>query len=421
MEAAVVKPKPRIRAAVRDGLNRFCLVDKMKVESDKHEGTTQLKRLALISRAHLASFRRSARGIQFDHVYPEWRPQLDLGIGAPKVVFPVDQTEMRGIVKLLAVPIHAEIGYDPYWYKDAACKELKGIENFVNDLHLRSFSDSSAFPEFVECVAPHLKQLECPPFVLGRLPPLDLEKLVLDFTLSGIDYGQLSRHKVRRLDVPMYEIHRHGYLNGQVLSASISSLGLNGSNAINFRHELIETFCRRFSALEELHIFVDYTGPMKALDEHFKNLWTACLELRDQLNVPGLKRFFFTFEHDCNFFTCENSDWIENLKQVEPFDKATFTIGRDSKDVRMFLKHSRPRDAKPVFLHIEGDFEWLAQELEEMNEDSSDSSESSGDDMEDEEESDDEATEENEDLEGSSENAMDQSADEDGMDNADAD
>ncbi|KAI6242512.1 hypothetical protein M3Y99_00217800 [Aphelenchoides fujianensis] len=397
MEAAVVKPKPRIRAAVRDGLNRFCLVDKMKVESDKHEGTTQLKRLALISRAHLASVRRSARGIQFDHVYPEWRLQLDLRIGAPKVVFPVDQTEMRGIVKLLAVPIHAEIGYDPYWYKDAACKELKGIENFVNGLHLRSFSDSSAFPEFVERVAPHLKQLECPPFVLGRLPPLDLEKLVLDFTLSGIDYGQLSRHKVRRLDVPMYEVHRNGYLNGQVLSASISSLGLKASHVLDLPHEALDAFCRRFPALEELHIFDNNTRRMKELDEHFKKLWTACLELRDQLNVPGLKRFFFTIRHDCTFFTRKNSDWIAKLKQVEPFDKASFIIDSSSKDVRMFLKHSRPRDAKAVFLRIEGHFQCL--------------DDWSDDDSTDEEEEDEEM-EEDEDLDD---------FDEDAMDDADAD
>ncbi|KAI6242356.1 hypothetical protein M3Y99_00236200 [Aphelenchoides fujianensis] len=390
MEAAVVKSKPQMRAAVRVGLNRFQLVDKM--ETDMEKGTAQLKRLALISRAHLASVRRSARGIKFEQWEHNWRLQLDLGIGAPKTTFPATQTEMRGIVKLLAVPIHVDLRYNHYWHKDVACKKLKGVESFVNCLTVRDYSDFAPFGEYNDCVAPHLKQPECPSDALPPFPPLDLERLVFDYTAFGVNYDLLSRYKIRRLDVPMWEITRD-FMSDPVLSTSITSLGLNVSNAINFRHELIEAFCRRFSALEELHICVDFTGPMKALDEHFTNLWAACLELRDRLNISGFKRLFFTFDHDCNYFTCENSDWIEKLKQVEPFDQATFTVDRFTKDVRMFLKHNRPRDAKAVFVCIKSDFR--CRDDDSTDEDESDSDE-----------------EMDEDLDG---------FDEDGMDDADAD
>ncbi|KAI6232646.1 hypothetical protein M3Y99_01000300 [Aphelenchoides fujianensis] len=357
MEAALVKSKPRIRAAVRDGLNRFLLVGKMETESDKHEGTIQLKRLALISRVHLASLRRSARGIKFKQKGCEWRLQLDFGIGAPEFVSSADHAEMRGIVKLLAVPIHVDLDISHRSYTNAACKELKGIENFVNGLTLRSFPESPPFAEFVESVIARLKHLKCPPFVFKRFPLLDLEKLVLIDFASRVDYEIVGRHQIRRLDVSMWEIHRN-FTSGQVLSASITSLGLNVSNAIDFHHELIEAFCRRFSALEELYINVDFTDPMKNLDEHFKNLWTASLKLRNELNMPRLKRFFFTFEHDCTVYD-SNTEWIEKLKPVKPFDQTTLTVNRSSKQMRMFLKHSRPRDAKPVFFHIKGGFRWL--------------------------------------------------------------
>ncbi|KAI6242475.1 hypothetical protein M3Y99_00213600 [Aphelenchoides fujianensis] len=252
---------------------------------------------------------------------------------------------MRRIIKLLDVPIHVDLGTTYQSYKDA-CKELKESSNLVNGLTLRDFSESPAFAEFVEGVAPNLKQLECLSSVLARFPPLDLER---------VDYARLSRHKIRQLDVPIWEIGRE-FADGQVLSPSITSLGINDHNALNFRHELIEAFCRRFPALEELHISVDSTGAISVPDEHYKKLWTACLELRDQLNVPGLKRFFFAIQYDCTFLTRKNTDWITKLKQVEPFDETTFTVGRFSKNVRMFLKHNRPRDAKAVFFQIEGYF-----------------------------------------------------------------
>ncbi|KAI6242525.1 hypothetical protein M3Y99_00219100 [Aphelenchoides fujianensis] len=334
MEEAAVRPKPQMRAAVRDGLNRFQLVDAMNREPKN--GATKLARLA-----------RAARGVKFARDSFNWRLMLNLGIGAPKVEFPATQTGMREIAKLLDVPIHVDLGATYRSYTGAACKELKGIENLVNGLTIAYFPPSLAFAKFVGRVAPRLKQLEYPSFVLERFPPLDLEKLVL--VDEKVYYAPLGRHKVCRLDVPIWEIGRK-FTSGRVLSASITSFGLKGNNVLFIHCKAINAFCRRFSALEEFHI--------SALDEHFKKLWAKCLELRDQLNVSGLKRFFFTFEHDCNFFTCKNSDWIAKLKQVEPFDAAPFTVDRSSNLVRMFLKHSRPRDAKPVFFHITGDFRW---------------------------------------------------------------
>ncbi|KAI6242406.1 hypothetical protein M3Y99_00226000 [Aphelenchoides fujianensis] len=121
MEAAIVKPKPRIRAGasdVRDKLNRFMLIDAMETADDKHEETTEFIRLALVSRAHLASVRRTVPGmIKFERTHQEWLLRLKVGLGAPKIAFPVDQTEMSAIIKLLGVPVHLKFGgYYGKWY-----------------------------------------------------------------------------------------------------------------------------------------------------------------------------------------------------------------------------------------------------------------------------------------------------------------
>ncbi|KAI6242438.1 hypothetical protein M3Y99_00229500 [Aphelenchoides fujianensis] len=353
MESAVVKRKPQIRAAGRDGVNRFQLVGKMEAKGDKHEGTIQLKRLALISRAHLASVRRNARGIKFERQDFKWRLLLDFRIGAPKVEFPTSKAEMREVAKLLGVPIRLAFGFNLLSF--AEWRELEQLGTLVNGLAFMHVPEPPAFAEFVERVASHLKQLEWPSYALAHFPPLDLEKLVL--VDKEVNYAHLGRHKIRRLDVRIDEIHRR-FTSGQVISASITSLGLNGSDATNFRHELIEAFCCRFSALEELHISIKYSGVRNVLGGDFKGLWENCLELRDQLDVPRLKRFFFVLEHDCTF-RGNKTEWIDKLKQVEPFNKATFTVDRSSSLVRMFLKHSRPRDAKPIFFHIDSCFRWL--------------------------------------------------------------
>ncbi|KAI6242391.1 hypothetical protein M3Y99_00239800 [Aphelenchoides fujianensis] len=351
MEAAVVKPKPRIRAAVRDGLNRFQLVGKL--ETDEKQGATQLKRLAAISRAHLASVRRTARGIKFEARGYDWRLEIDLGIGAPTVEFSINQTEMSAIVKLLNVPIHMDLGGNCQSYDQVVCKEMKGIVNFVNGLSLNYFLFFPDFTQFIKCVAPRLKHLKCPSSVLARFPRLDLERLEL---VETDNYAHLRRHKIRRLDVPRWEINR-AFPVGQVLSASITSLGLHAMDVFVSSCKPIKTFCRRFSALEELHVFANYGGRINQMEDHFKTLRTACIKLRDQLNIPGLKRFFFTIEHGCVFYGTQ-ADLIEKLKQMEPFEKATFTIDRPNKRVRMFLKHNEPRGQKPTFVCIKGDFSW---------------------------------------------------------------
>ncbi|KAI6225192.1 hypothetical protein M3Y99_01369200 [Aphelenchoides fujianensis] len=351
MKVAVVKRKPQIRAAVRDGLNRFQLVDKM--ETNETKGTAHLVRLAAISRAHQESVRRSARGIKFVTTDHEWQLRLKLGVGAPKIIFPVGHAEMIAVIRLLGVPVALRFWMDVDW------KALEPIGRYVNALTL--MHDYPACSAFVGSVASHLRVLTSTWSVVARLPPLDLEKARLYKTPN--DYSELNQHKIRRLDVPVFVLDGYpGRQSNQVISSSIKTVGIfHLDYAAAFPYDSIAAFCRRFPSLEDLHIHCYYEKEIEDVSAYFTRLWANCLEIRDRLHVAGLKRFFLKINHDCRFFGTK-SDWFEKLKLVEPFDKATSTIDRSNERIRMFLKHNEPRAAKPTFVLIKGDFHWINEE-----------------------------------------------------------
>ncbi|KAI6239256.1 hypothetical protein M3Y99_00600200 [Aphelenchoides fujianensis] len=346
MEAAVVKKKPKLRpAAVRDGLNRFVLTAAMS--KNTKVAATPLFRLAAISRAQLTSVRRTVREIKCKPADFGPSLELELGVGASKVEFAAGAEEMSAIAKLLRVPVRLDFGLqDTSDYLTVA-----QVGEFVTRLTL-SFTPKSPFLlQFIKLVAPQLKQLECSPFALQRFPPLDLEKLVIDRT--PVDYEALSRHKIRRLDVCTAEAGRF-FPDERVLSASIKSLGLTqSSRAVGPPTDSFAAFCRRFPSLEELHSFGQH------LNTDMTELWARCLELRDQLNIPGLKRLFVTGKHVAvEFFVKPDDEWMPKLKQVEPFDKATFWTDAVSQHERVLLvqQFDWPDGAKPTSIRIEGDF-----------------------------------------------------------------
>ncbi|KAI6232670.1 hypothetical protein M3Y99_01002900 [Aphelenchoides fujianensis] len=369
MEAAIVKRKPRMRAAVRGGLNRFHLADAM--ETDETKGAVQSVRLALISRAHLASVRRTARGIKFKLRDDEWLLRLDLRDGAPKIVFPLDQTEMIAIVQLLAVLVHLKFGD---YFKAAERVDwaaLQAIGKYVNGLAVYEKPRSPAFSAFIRSVAPHLRVLTSTWSVLAQLPPLELERARLYNPANKFD--ELSRHTIRRLEVPVHDLAGRSGPS----SSSIRSLGITHvSNWPDFPYDLVEAFCRRFSSLEDLHIVCEHGARIRPelvrdLTAYFTALWAKCLEIRDRLHVTGLKRLFLTVKHNCAFRGTK-TDWFEKVKHVEPFHEATSTIDRSNECVWMSLKHNEPRGPKPTFFRFKGAFRWSVQEYEQMAEDLSD-------------------------------------------------
>ncbi|KAI6227466.1 hypothetical protein M3Y99_01249900 [Aphelenchoides fujianensis] len=366
VEAAVVKPKPRIRAAVRDGLNRFQLVEKMETKGDRRKGTTQLWRLAAISRAQLTSVRRLAAGIKFKQTNRNWRLRLDGGLGTPKISFPIDQTKMSEITRLLDVPVHLTFNYCHPSFQTVDWEELRQIENHVNALSVYHKFDSPVFSAFIGNVAPQLRVLNSTWDLLAQFPPLDLERVSIYH--SPDDFTELNRHKIHRLDVPAHELNQYSRLqSSQVISTSIKSLGiLHIRNWAEVPYDSIEAFCRRFPSLEDLQIVCGYDEDVFDLSAYFTKLWAKCLEMRDRPHVAGLKRLFITIKHECDFPETE-IDGFEKLKQVEPFHEATTTIDYSDKCVRMFLKHNEPRGPKPTFILIKGNFRWW-EEYEEMHE-----------------------------------------------------
>ncbi|KAI6224554.1 hypothetical protein M3Y99_01383200 [Aphelenchoides fujianensis] len=289
MEAAVVKPKPRMRAAVRDGLNRFCLVHKM--ETDKTKGPAQLVRLAAISRAQLASVRRSARGIKFKEGDHKWRLRLDCGLGTPKIVF-----SMIGVIQQLEVPVHLKLFTDVDW------KELQEIERYVNGLTFYNYFRSPEFSAFIGRVSPHLNVLQSSWSVLARLSALNLERIRLWHLPS--DFNELNGHKIRRLDLPLCVLNdRPDLQSNQAISSTIKVLGIEllHDDWAAFPYDSMEAFCRRFPALEDLHVVCLYGERVQDLSAYFTALWARCLEIRDRLHALGLKRLFITIKHNCTF------------------------------------------------------------------------------------------------------------------------
>ncbi|KAI6234234.1 hypothetical protein M3Y99_00819400 [Aphelenchoides fujianensis] len=375
MEATVVKPKPRIRAAaVRDGLNRFFQIHAMQTGEKKTP--LQLVRLAVASRAQLASVRRHVPVLKFTLWSSGWHwfmPDVGLGSAAGRVA--VRPNEMSGIVNLIRVPVHLLI-VDTRGLVRVDWEEIKQIEEFVSGLDLRE--DPHQFPalsQFINKVTLQLKKLECSTDVLNLFPPLDLDKLQL-YGTDGLDEA-LSRHTIRRLDV-YANAAVHKSLSEQFFLSSIKALGLiDYMGLLDVPAEAINAFCRRFPELEDLHLIVHRTEERTLVQDPFQKQWAHLLWLRDQLNIPSLKRLFFSIKDDCTSWL-NKPGWMERLKQTEPFDKASFTIGPSPHRVRMFLKLSWPTEQLPTFFRIEGQF-WDAD-----GDKVEDSSDSSDDEMEDE-------------------------------------
>ncbi|KAI6225191.1 hypothetical protein M3Y99_01369100 [Aphelenchoides fujianensis] len=373
MEEPVVNPKPQMRAPVRDRLNRFQLLDATETGGRKNEGLLRLARLASISRAQLASVRRSVVKIKFKHTSGyELLLRLNLGVGAPKPVFTVDHAEMIAIIRLLRVPVCLRFYVDVDWHA------LESIARYVNGLTV--LHDSPAFSAFVNTVAPHLRVLHSGWSHLERLPPLELERARIYGRFD--EFNDLHLHKIHRLDVSIGDLTSYSVQSDRVVSSTIKSLGLIVPLVFDwatFPCDSVEAFARRFPALEDLHITCKYVKDIPDLSAYFTKLWANCLEIRDRLHVAGLKRLFVTVKHNCRFYGRPN-DWFEKLKLVEPFYEASSTIDRHNNCVRMFLKHNEPRGPKPTFVCIKGDFHWQLQKNGKPIEALSDSSDGSSDD-----------------------------------------
>ncbi|KAI6222879.1 hypothetical protein M3Y99_01485800 [Aphelenchoides fujianensis] len=356
MVTADVTKKPQIRTAnVRNALNRFLLIDATRTAGKK--GATRFLRLAAVSRAQLAAVRRSARGLRFVLGRPGWRAKMDVGFGAPTVEFAVSPPEMVAIAKLL--PVHVEFGFDVRWEATVDSELFERIGKFVNGLSFHHYSVFHIFYQFIKAVTTRnqLKELECSWSYLEHFRPLQLDRFVMQG--MQVDYDELARHKIRRLDASMDEICRV-FPDDRVLSASITSLGLvHHHDLFTASPARIDRFCRRFTALEELHIMGNFPTKNQDVVAHLKAVWSKCLKIRDRLDVPGLQRVFFTTERPTSFEIPQPSpDWLERVQAATPWNKATFVVASSGKRVRMFLKHNEPRGPTPTFVRFQADFSW---------------------------------------------------------------
>ncbi|KAI6230557.1 hypothetical protein M3Y99_01049100 [Aphelenchoides fujianensis] len=409
METPIVKSKPRIRpTAVRDDLNRYLLVAALSPKQKKV--ATRLMRLASISRAQLASVRRSFPRMRFKVLGADCSMMVDLGLGELNPPFPLSAKQMSAIGRLLSLPVYLSLNASGERQKPVDWEALKQIREsplclLVNGLDMWTFPPSAAFSEFIAAVAPQIEEMSTHSPVLVHMPPLDVDKL---FYITGyVDYEVLSRHKVRCLDVSMRDMGHRNPGDG-VLSASIKALGLEMDPDLSrFPCDSIDRFCRRFPVLEELHEDDYY------VEDYFTFLWGECLKLRNRLNVPGLKRLFFkvTSEGICSFPFLH--DWMEPLKQTKPFDQAIFRVDSFNFRLRqrMLLKLDWPNEALPTFFHFEADFRWEKEAATAL--DSSDDDTATGGAADGEES----AMEQDEELE-EDEAEEDEETDEDGMDDA---
>ncbi|KAI6239861.1 hypothetical protein M3Y99_00518000 [Aphelenchoides fujianensis] len=351
-----MKEKPRLRAAgARDGLNRFVLAAAMSTEAENPAVFLQFNRLLAISSAQLAAVRRSAGGLTFKHEEEGgWRLHWQAAFGASVVEFPIDQTEVCRLLKLLRTAVHLDLDFFP-WFTREEWTDVVEQKEFVSRLTVNRFPDLRVLREFVADLAPNLREFECFSNVLEHLPPLTLQKLVVH-DRSEFDYKLLNCHQVKRLDVSMVEVLRE-FPEDQVLSASLKSLGhLFVGGSFDFPIDSIGAFCRRFPSLENVHVSIHSWTVRHDLDAHFEEEWARCLELRDRLDALTIKRLSFTVKLQWKFDSKHDREWAQKLKRVAPFDKASFWRDPVSRHERMFLKVSRPQDSTPTFFRIEGDF-----------------------------------------------------------------
>ncbi|KAI6230556.1 hypothetical protein M3Y99_01049000 [Aphelenchoides fujianensis] len=366
MEAPFVEPRPRHRAvAVRDGLNRFLQIHAMR--TDEKKAPLQLARLAAVSRAQLVSVRRHVPVLKFTLWPAGWAwfmPNVGLGSTAGRIY--VSATETSGIAKLLRVPIRLVI-VNSSGLEHVDWKEMRMLEEWVNGLEIHESEALYQFPllsGLIDRVTPQLKNLMCSAAVLDRFPPLDLDSL--DFRGADGLHDAVSRHTIRRLDVNTFVASRESS-SDQLFSASIESLGLvEYQDLLSVRPETVVAFCRRFPGLEELRFVVVYQfEPSDAEDPFFKQLWDGLLQLRERLNISGLKRLYFEIEY-LGYFHDDNPGWIDRLKQTEPLNKAAFSSNPSTSRLCFSLKLSWPRDALPTFFRILGEFQDVEDESDEM-------------------------------------------------------
>ncbi|KAI6221942.1 hypothetical protein M3Y99_01520500 [Aphelenchoides fujianensis] len=358
--------KPRIRPIDgRDGLTRFLLLQAHA--ADRQQTATQLLRLASISRAQSASVRRSVRRLNFHLAGVAQSLLLDLGDETPSVELLVDHAAVRRIARVLRLPVHVSMGYmmRENW------EQLDELLEVVEGLRVLNHDYSPAFAEFRDNVAPQLKELECSPRDLERFPPLTLEKLVLSTT--PVDYEELSRHAIHRLNVPLAAVERN-HSSPTVLSASLRSLGLTKRwGRSEPEPNVIAAFCRRFPSLEELHVCLHSFTGQDQLDEQLKALWTRCLEIRDALELPDLKRLFFTIKHVAGGdFATSLHEWAQPLKTSPPFNGATFARDLLDGHERVLLVHrvEWPNGDKPSCFRIEGEWRFRRVEPKAVDDDS---------------------------------------------------
>ncbi|KAI6221456.1 hypothetical protein M3Y99_01546800 [Aphelenchoides fujianensis] len=379
----LAEKKPRIRPINgRDGLTRFLLLHAHA--ADRRQTAVQLLRLASTSRAQSASVRRSVRRLNFHLAGVAQSLTLDLGDGTPSVELLVDHAAVRRIARVLRLPVHVSMGCmtrENWEQLDELLEVVEGLRAPHNDY-------TPAFAEFRDDVAPQLKELECAPRDLERFPPLTLEKLVL--TTTRVDYAELGRHTIHRLDVPLAEVE-HNHPTTLVLPASIRSLGLvKRWGKSEPAPAMIAAYCRRFPSLEELRVCFHSATAEDQLDEQLKALWTRCLEIRNAVDAPDLKRFFFTIKHVAGgAFASSLREWAQPLKASPPFDRATFFVDPLDGHERVLLVHriEWPNGDKPACFRIEGEWRFRRVEPEaEGDESGGDSDEDDDDETSEEEE-----------------------------------
>ncbi|KAI6234229.1 hypothetical protein M3Y99_00818800 [Aphelenchoides fujianensis] len=337
----------------------------------KKRGPLRLMRLASISRAQLASVRRTARDLEFRLLRCGPTLKLDLGVGWSVVEFPVSQQEMSAIAQLLRIPLHLNLE----WAMDVDWEEMQRVEEFLYGLTVEPCHESPGKAAFLNRVLPRLQELKCPPYLSKRLPPLDLEKLAFSygrttsFVLAslifcgflGVDYESLSRHRIHRLDVDRWAFGSQ-FPPNRILSPTIKSLGLvTAFSQYEWTPDCaaIQAFCQRFPALEELHVINHISNVTDDFVGYFSELWSEkCLELRERLNVPGLKRIFVTTSLKFSYSSADfNFDWMRKVRAKEPFDRATFWTDPVSEHERMSLvvRFDWPDGPKPAIFRIESD------------------------------------------------------------------
>ncbi|KAI6239883.1 hypothetical protein M3Y99_00520700 [Aphelenchoides fujianensis] len=262
---------------------------------------------------------------------------------------------MGAIAQLLRIPLHLDLE----WALDVDWEEMKRVEEFLYSMNVGHDHRSKQKAAFIKRVARRLQELKCNAYLMKRLRPLNLEKLVVKD--ERVDCEYLGRHNIHRLDVKWWAAHNVRFSPDRVLSPTIKSLGLLTDYSVykwNLNCDAIEAYCRRFPALEELHISSNIFNNTEDFVEYSLKLWTTLVDFRERVNVPGLKRIFVTLKLKFSFLSADfDSDWMRKVRAKEPFDRATFWTDPVTQHERMSLvvRYDWPDGPKPTVFHIEAD------------------------------------------------------------------